>query len=176
MSDPTRTMWEGRYLKVSQQGTWEYAERLGQIGAAVIVATDEAGRLILVEQFRIPIGRRCIELPAGLVGDESAGESIVDGARRELEEETGYLADKIEELGLFYSSPGMTSESFMVVRATGLVRTGAGGGSPEEDITVHHVAPADVPAFVRAARTSGLGIDAKILLLLDQATIAYSAA
>jgi len=162
--------WEGRFLTVRQQGSWEYAERKGEIGAAVIVALDGED-IILVEQYRIPVGKRCLELPAGLVGDESAGESTAEAARRELEEETGYRADTVEDLGLFYSSPGMTSESFTVVRATGLVRVGDGGGSPEEDITVHRVPLASVPGFLREKRAEGLGIDAKILLLLDLATL-----
>lgn len=162
--------WEGRFLTVRQQGSWEYAERKGEIGAAVIVALDGED-IILVEQYRIPVGKRCLELPAGLVGDESAGESTAEAARRELEEETGYRADRVEDLGLFYSSPGMTSESFTVVRATGLVRVGDGGGSPEEDITVHRVPLASVAGFLREKRAEGLGIDAKILLLLDLATL-----
>ena len=162
--------WEGRFLTVRQQGSWEYAERKGEIGAAVIVALDGED-IILVEQYRIPVGKRCLELPAGLVGDEAAGESTAEAARRELEEETGYRADTVEDLGLFYSSPGMTSESFTVVRATGLVRVGDGGGSPEEDITVHRVPLASVPGFLREKRAEGLGIDAKILLLLDLAAL-----
>jgi len=162
--------WEGRFLTVRQQGSWEYAERKGEIGAAVIVALDGED-IILVEQYRIPVGKCCLELPAGLVGDESAGESTAEAARRELEEETGYRADAVEDLGLFYSSPGMTSESFTVVRATGLVRVGDGGGSPEEDITVHRVPLASVPGFLREKRAEGLGIDAKILLLLDLAAL-----
>lgn len=162
--------WQGRFLTVRQQGSWEYAERQGQIGAAVIVALDGED-IILVEQYRIPVGKRCLELPAGLVGDETAGETTAVAARRELEEETGYQADTVEDLGLFYSSPGMTSESFTVVRATGLTRVGEGGGSPEEDITVHRVPLATVPGFLREKRAAGLGIDAKILLLLDLATL-----
>jgi ADP-ribose pyrophosphatase len=164
-------MWEGRFLTVRKQGNWEYAERQGSIAAAVILATDPEGRLVLVEQYRVPIGRRCIELPAGLVGDETAGESVIDGARRELEEETGYRAGRLEDCGLFYSSPGMTSECFTIIRATDLVRVGEGGGTEEEGIVVHHVAPADVPRFIAAQRAGGLGIDAKVLLLLDAVTI-----
>ena len=167
----TDTVWEGRFLSVRKQGSWEYAERQGQIGAAVIVAIDDEGCLILVEQYRIPIGRRTLELPAGLVGDEDAGEALADAAARELEEETGYRPARVEELGLFYSSPGMTSESFTIVRATGLTKVGEGGGTGEEDIVVHRVPLAEVPTYVRRAREAGLGIDAKTLLVLDVATM-----
>ncbi|GGB22635.1 hypothetical protein GCM10011380_10310 [Sphingomonas metalli] len=167
----TETMWEGRYLTVRKQGSWEYAERQGQIGAAVIVAVDDQGRLVMVEQFRIPIGRRTLELPAGLVGDETEGESLATAAARELEEETGFRPAAIEDLGLFYSSPGMTSESFHIVRATGLERVSAGGGDGQEDITVHLVPLAEVADYIRQARERGLGIDAKTLLVLDIATM-----
>ena len=167
--DDAETLWEGKYLSVRKRGSWEWVERKGRIGAAVIVAIDDRNRLIMVEQARIPVGRRCLELPAGLVGDDQAGEALGDAARRELEEETGYRAERIEALGEFFSSPGMTSEDFTVVRATGLTRVGDGGGAGDEDITVHHVPLADVPAFVREKRAAGLGIDGKILLVLSLA-------
>lgn len=164
--DTPSTEWQGKYLTVRKQGSWEYAERRGRIDAAVIVALDGEGQLILVEQYRIPVGRRCLELPAGLVGDVEAGESLADAARRELEEETGYRAAIVEERGRFYSSPGMTSEAFTIVLATGLTRTGDGGGDADENIVVHRI-PADAAeGFIAAKRREGLGIDAKLLLLL----------
>ena len=162
----TETVWKGKYLSVRKSGTWEYAERIGAIAAAVIVAIDGEGQLLLVEQHRVPLGRTCLELPAGLVGDESAGESVAEAARRELEEETGYHAAFVEERGEYYSSPGMTSESFTLVLATGLTRTGDGGGDAQENITVHRVAPEAVAGFVATKRREGVAIDAKMLLLL----------
>ena len=166
------TPWQGKYLSVRTSGTWEYAERVGSIAAAVIVAIDGEGQLLLVEQYRVPLGRTCLELPAGLVGDESAGEGVADAARRELEEETGYHAAIVEERGEFYSSPGMTSESFTLVLATGLTRTGDGGGDAQENITVHHVAPEAIAGFVAEKRRAGVAIDAKMLLLLGSGLLA----
>jgi len=162
----TDTVWKGKYLSVHKNGTWEYAERVAGIAAAVIVAIDGEGQLLLVEQYRVPLGRPCLELPAGLVGDESAGESVAEAARRELEEETGYLAAVVEERGDYFSSPGMTSESFTLVLATGLTRTGDGGGDAQENITVHRVAPEAIAGFVAAKRREGVAIDAKMLMLL----------
>lgn len=162
----TDTVWQGKYLSVRKAGTWEYAERIGSISAAVIVAIDGEGQLLLVEQHRVPLGRTCLELPAGLVGDESAGERVADAARRELEEETGYLAAIVEERGEFYSSPGMTSECFTLVVATGLTKTGEGGGDAMENITVHRVPLQSVEGFVAEKRRAGVAIDAKMLLLL----------
>ena len=167
MSDP-ETMWEGRFIKAVKQGKWEYASRNRGIEAAVILAITPADEVILVEQYRVPIGRACLELPAGLIGDETAGEPIADAANRELEEETGYRAGRIESLGAFHSSPGMVSEGFTLVRAHDLTKVGDGGGDGDENITVHLVPRADVAAFVAAKRHEGLAIDVKLLLLLAE--------
>ncbi|MBX9813746.1 MAG: NUDIX hydrolase [Proteobacteria bacterium SG_bin5] len=161
------TVWQGNYLTMIVDGRWEYVARARGIGAAVIVAT-EGDAVILVEQFRVPLGRRCLELPAGLVGDEAAGEPALAAAARELEEETGYRAGRIESLGHFHSSPGMVSESYELVRATDLVRVSDGGGTADEGITVHRVPLAEVPAFIAAKRAEGVAIDGKLLLLLGR--------
>ena len=168
----TETMWEGRFLSVRKEGSWEYAARAGDIAAAVIVAVDRERCLLLVEQYRVPIGCNCLELPAGLVGDDSAGESVASAAARELEEETGYRATSIEDHGLFCSSPGMTSETFSLVVARGLDRVGNGGGEEGEDITVHRVPLAEVAAFVARKRGEGLAVDAKMLLVLGGGILA----
>lgn len=165
MDEPAETVWSGKYLTAKKRGTWEYVSRAGGIRAAVILAID-AGEVILVEQFRVPLGRPCLELPAGLVGDVDASESVELSARRELEEETGYRADRIEDLGDFYSSPGMASESFTLVRASGLTKVGDGGGDGDENIIVHRVPIGEIEAFVAAKRANGLAIDVKLLLLL----------
>lgn len=167
------TMWEGRYIVAVRDGRWEYVRRARNIRAVVILAQTDDGELLLVEQMRVPIGRRCIELPAGLIGDDDGGEddTVELAARRELEEETGYRAATIEPLGDYYSSPGMVSESFSLVRARGLIRAGAGGGTDGEDIVVHRVALDDLPAFVEAQRAAGTGIDVKLLLLLGGALL-----
>lgn len=165
MDEPVETVWSGKYLIAKKRGTWEYVSRSRGIRAGVILAVD-AGDVILVEQYRVPLGRACLELPAGLVGDIDAGETVEQSAQRELEEETGYRADNIENLGEFYSSPGMASESFTLVRATGLTKVGDGGGDGDENIVVHRVPITDVAAFVAAKRAEGLGIDVKLLLLL----------
>ena len=159
-------MWEGRFITAIREGHWEYVRRSRGIRAAVILAETDAGEIVLVEQHRIPIGRRCLELPAGLIGDDHDGDTPELAAVRELEEETGYTAERVETIGEFHSSPGMVTESFTLVRVEGLRKVGAGGGIGEEDITLHRVPLADVPAFVAARRAEGFAIDVKILLLL----------
>lgn len=158
-------MWQGRFITAVRDGRWEYVERAGRISAVVILAEHE-GKIVLVEQPRVPIGRRCLELPAGLVGDTLRTDGVEAAARRELAEETGFSAERIERLGDYYSSPGMVAESFTLVQATGLSRTGAGGGVDGEDIVTHLVARGDIADFVAARRAAGVGIDVKLLLLL----------
>ena len=156
--------WQGVYLEVHREGTWEYAARTRSIGAAVILALTDAGEIVLVEQYRVPLGRACIELPAGLVGDTADGESAIASAARELEEETGFVAAHWEPLGEFATSPGMSSETFTLFRATGLSRVGRGGGVDGEAITVHVVALATLDGFVAAQRARGVAIDCRIAI------------
>ena len=164
-------VWEGKYIKAVKDGTWEYVSRARGIQAAVILAVED-GHVLLVEQYRVPLGRRCLELPAGLVGDEEASESVEASAARELEEETGYRPAKIEQLGLFHSSPGMVSEGFTLVRATGLERVADGGGIDGENITVLRVPVAEIASVVAAKRAEGVAIDVKMLLLLGAGMLA----
>ncbi len=159
------TIWQGKYITVRKEGTWEYVGRANNIHAAVILALDD-GHVLLVEQFRVPLKANCLELPAGLVGDETAGERIESAAARELEEETGYAAAHIEVIGEFASSPGMVSETFTLVRAHGLTKLHEGGGVEGENIIVHCVALGDVPAFVAEKRAEGVVMDVKLLMLL----------
>lgn len=159
--------WQGKYITAYQDGPWEYVGRARGIRAGVILAIDD-GHVLLIDQYRVPLGRRCIELPAGLIGDEDSADTLDTAAARELEEETGYRAERIEVLGEFWSSPGMVSESFTLVRAHGLTRVSDGGGTADEDIIVHRVPLSEVPAFVAAKRAEGAAVDVKILVLLAQ--------
>jgi ADP-ribose pyrophosphatase len=166
--DPEKTVWQGKYIVAKTRGRWEYVSRTRGIRAAVILAIDEEDHVILVEQYRVPLGRACIELPAGLVGDDDSlrDEDAAAAAVRELEEETGYHAARMDVVGEFYSSPGMVTESFTLLRAHGLTRIGPGGGTENEDITVHRVPRGQIGEAVARWRAQGLGIDVRLLLLL----------
>ncbi len=163
---PVEVMWEGKFVRALRRGHWEYASRARNIGAVVVIAEFE-GKVILVEQPRVAPDCRCIELPAGLVGDKDPNATIEGTAIKELEEETGFTAERVERLGDFYASPGMLSEAFTIVRAYGVRRIGEGGGDENEDIKVHLVARADIPNFLEQKGAEGLGMDAKLLLLLN---------
>ncbi len=164
---PEEIVWQGKFVTAKKRGRWEYVSRARGIRAAAILAIDE-GQVLLVEQYRVPLGKRCLELPAGLVGDyeDAADEDVLVAAGRELEEETGWRAETLEAFGEFYSSPGMVSEHFTLVRARGLTRVGSGGGTESEDIEVHRVPLAELPEFVESRRNAGVGIDVRIMGLL----------
>jgi len=169
IQEPEQTVWQGKFITAKVKGKWEYVSRARGIKAAVILAIDDEQHVILVEQFRVPLGRACIELPAGLIGDNGESENATDAAVRELEEETGYRAARMDTLGEYYSSPGMVSESFTLLRASGLTKVGPGGGVDGEDITVHRVPITGIGQFIAESRARGLGIDVRLLMLLGPA-------
>jgi ADP-ribose pyrophosphatase len=167
-----KIVYDGKYLRMVVRGRWEYVERTHAGGlAAIIVAVTPDDRILFVEQFRVPLQKRAIEMPAGLVGDIDAGESIEDSAIRELEEETGWRAAHAEVLLVGPTSAGLTSERIAFVRATGLAKTGDGGGDDSEDIVVHAVPRAEAPAWLVAKMAEGYELDAKLwagLWLVDR--------
>jgi ADP-ribose pyrophosphatase len=167
LDDPPKVEWEGKYIRIVTRGDWEFVERCGGVSAVVILAEHD-GKFILIEQSRVPLGGRiCLELPAGLIGDED-DKGVEETAVKELEEETGFTAAKIERLGEFFSSPGMVAEGFHLVRAHGVRRCGR---PVEEGIEVHLVERERIPEFVAERRAAGVAIDVKLLLLLAESLL-----
>ena len=163
---PPEVMWAGKYVRALKRGNWEYASRANNINAVVILAEYE-GKVILIDQPRVAPDCRCVELPAGLVGDHDPNATPETTAIKELEEETGFTCDRVERLGEFYASPGMLAESFTLVRAHGVRKIGEGGGDEHEDINVHLVPRAEIPNFVEQKRAEGLGVDVKLLIFMN---------
>jgi len=170
----TQTLCNGRWLRLMRRGRWEYAERTNPGGGVIIIAVTPEDRIVFVEQWREAISSRTIEMPAGLVGDieGSVGESAVAAAEREILEETGYRAGRIDFLMSGPSSAGMSNEMIAFVRAHDLVRENDGGGDPSEDIRVHEVLRTDAARWLLARMHEGFSIDPKLfagLYFLDHA-------
>lgn len=158
-----QTVFEGKYVRMVVRGNWEYVERThGEGLAAIIIAVTPDDKVVFVEQFRVPLQAPTIEMPAGLVGDIHAGESIELSAIRELEEETGWTADQAEVLLVGPTSSGLTSEKIAFVRATGLRKVGEGGGDGDENITVHEIPRAEAAAWLTRKLAEGYELDAKL--------------
>lgn len=159
----------GRFLSLVSRNGWEFATRVNARGVVAVVATTEANELVLVEQFRPPVGRAVIEIPAGLVGDDprAGDEGEVEAARRELLEETGYVAREMIPAGRFVSSAGLSDETVGFYLARSVRRESTGGGVGGERITVHCVPMNVVRSWLRDAVANGLGVDAKVLTGLE---------
>jgi ADP-ribose pyrophosphatase len=159
-----RILHTGKFLTLIKQGHWEYVDRVHGTGAVIIIGVTTEQKVLLVEQYRIPVHARTIELPAGIIGDEPGDthESSVAAARRELLEETGYAAGSIEAVTTGPSCSGITSERVTLFRALGLHRTGKGGGVAHEEITVHEVPLAEVVPWLEAKAKTGVLIDPKV--------------
>ena len=161
------THFQGRFLSLLDRNGWEFASRSNASGVVVIVAVTEQDEMVLVEQFRPPVGARVIELPAGLVGDlDDENESKLDAASRELEEETGFSAAEVEVLMEAPSSAGMTDEIITFVLARHLSRTGSGGGDESEDIQVHTIPLKSIDEWLQSQAAAGKPLDPKIFAAL----------
>jgi ADP-ribose pyrophosphatase len=166
--EPTKILAETKFLRLIQHGHWTYAQRPNTTGAIGIAAVTPEGEMLLVDQFRIPVRGRVIELPAGLVGDEAGteGEDWQQAAQRELEEEVGYRAESFRLLTSGVSSAGLTDESVHLVLAEHLTRVGDGGGLVGEDIEVCKVPLREVPAWLADQCAAGKQVDFKVFAAL----------
>ncbi len=170
-----KTLYEGKFLKfvvatyTDSRGIrreWEFIERLNCNGIVAIVPVTEAREVLLIRQFRPPVNRHVIEFPAGL---NDKGDSIVEAARRELLEETGYYAGEIIFLSEGPLSSGASGEILSVYLARDLQFKGTIERDETEDIEVLRI-PADaVPERLSAYRSQGDLVDLKILGLLELA-------
>jgi len=125
-------------------------------GSAVIMPVDARSRVLLVRQYRLPARQYLWELPAGRV---DPGETPLKAARRELAEETGYRAAKIEKLAVFFPSPGFLAEKMTIYLATGLT---SGVAKPMEDerIEMRWFTTREIDDWIRAGKI----LDAKTMI------------
>ncbi len=161
---PVETLHQGRWLSLRRRGRWEYAERNNAGGAVIICAVTPQDKVLFVEQYRVAIRARSIEMPAGLVGDlaDQLDEDALVAARRELEEETGYRCGRLQLIHEGPSSSGMSTEMIAFVRAWDLVRVGPGGGDATENIVVHEVAREQAGRWLFERAAEGYSVDPKL--------------
>jgi len=156
----------GRFVKLVECNGWEFASRTRASGVVGVLARNPAGAFVLIEQFRAPLGQRVIEIAAGLVGDDGHAESLEEAARRELLEETGHEAGTLVHLGAFPTSAGLTDEIINLFWADDARQVGPVTGDGAEVITLHEVAPADLPVFLARRAAQGVLVDPKIYTAL----------
>ena len=169
------TLYESKWLGLYRTGTWDYVRRPNSLACVGILAITSQDEVVLIEQFRIPVGKNVIEIPAGLVGDEPefAGESLAETAGRELVEETGYQAGTITEILASPTSAGMTQEITHLFLATDLTKISAGGGVAGEKITTHIVPLKELRGFLAERLAKGDAIDFKIHAALAAANMSF---
>ena len=167
MSD-LKVISSGKHVRFVSRDGWEYVERHKVTGIVGIVAVTPQKKIILVEQYRAPLGRNCIELPAGLAGDipGEEKEALATAAQRELVEETGYEAAEMLPLGDGAVSAGITNEVISLFEARGLKKTNQGGGDGTENITVHEIPLAEVRSWLERRRKEGAIPDWKVYAAL----------
>lgn len=145
LAGDTELLGQGNFLRLVRHKGWESVERLGTGKVACIIAITNDNKMLFVQQFRPPLNAQTIEFPAGLVGDlpQCPNESVLDAARRELLEETGYHAHHLESLVAGPPAPGFSSEIITYFLATGL--TAAAAETPrEEGVLLHEIPLKDV--------------------------------
>jgi ADP-ribose pyrophosphatase len=129
----TRRVYEGKVLSLDVDeveepgGVRATREVVRHRGSAAVLPVHDDGRLVLVRQYRYAVDTAVWELPAGRL---DPGESAEQAARRELEEEVGLRAGRLEALTVFYTTPGFCDETMHLFRATGLTSVTA---RPEAD-------------------------------------------
>jgi ADP-ribose pyrophosphatase len=155
----SRVVFEGRALKLrvdsvklpsGRQTTREIVEHENCVA---IVALDDGDNILLVRQFRKPVEKELLEIPAGGI---DPGESPEDAVRREMREETGFLPRKVAKLGGFYSSPGFCTEYLHLYLATDLVSRPL-QAEDSESISLVRVPLSQIPGLI----ASGAICDAK---------------
>ena len=167
-----RTIYEGRAFTVQVEtvplpnGSEIQADVIRHPGSVVLVPETEAGEIVLVRQYRPPLGRLAWELPAGTL---EPGEEIEKAALRECHEEIGLIPGRLERLGAFFPTPGYCDEEMTFFRATGLRQPGPDdeAAKPDEDEDIETQAFA--PGKLREMIASGEIVDLKTVAGLSLA-------
>jgi len=146
--------------------TWEAVERVGINGIVVMVAVTPSNTVLIEKQFRPPVGRSVIELPAGLV---DPGETMETAAQRELIEETGWSAGSIRFLAEGPISTGASTEILRAYLCTDLKYVSKTGGDDNEIIEVIEVPLDGLLDFLTQEQSHGILVDLKVFGLVELA-------
>jgi ADP-ribose pyrophosphatase len=167
-----RKVYQGRIFAVAVEsvtlprGQTLDVEVVRHPGSVVVLPITDAGEVILVKQYRHPIGRWLWELPAGSL---KHGEDPETAAGRECHEEIGLIASKMEKLGAFFPTPGYCDEEFVLFKATGLREPGpddaAAQPDEDEDIQAKPFAVEELRRLVRSGEIVDLKTVAGLLFL-----------
>ncbi len=159
---------EGAFVRLVRQNGWEWAERTNNTGVVAVIAITENAQLVLTEQYRRPVDARVLDLPMGLSGDVDGaeGEDLREAARRELLEETGYAADRLEFLFEGPTSAGLTNEMLAFFLGRDVRKVADGGGDETEEIQVHLVSLDAPNAWLKQKRDRGVLLDPKIYVAM----------
>jgi len=170
-----KVRWKGKFMSAVEiryrdakgiERTWEAIERVNIGGIVVMVAVTPANTVLLERQFRPPLGRDVLELPAGLV---DPGEAMESAARRELIEETGWSARELRFLVEGPMSTGASAEIIRTYLCTGLEHVGKTGGDDNEIIEVIEVPIRRVNEYLVNAQAGGVLVDLKVFGLVELA-------
>ena len=161
MNNP-EVIYSGKWIEVVKEGHWEYVRRTKSVQAACITALTKNQELVLIEEYRVPVKSKIIELPAGLVGDEIAGEDPAVAASRELMEETGFVSTDVVRACGGPTSAGLSNEMLTYILAFGAEKKGEGGGLEGEDITTRVVPLSEVESWLYEQEQSGVIVSPRI--------------
>ena len=164
-SAPPDILATGRHLRFVIRNGWEYVDRPGISGIVVVLGVTDHGGMVVVSQWREPVGAWVVELPAGLAGDAAGGEAedLRHAALREFREESGFTAAAVEPVLIGPPSPGISSEVVTFFRARGLRRVSRGGGEPGEKVRAHVVSLSCLDDWLDSMRAKGYLVDPKVL-------------
>ena len=159
-----KIVFEGKFLQLVTQGEWEYIKRKNCTAIVIIVAVTKDDEVLFVEQFRPPVGKVAIEFPAGLANDDlqRKKETILEAAKRELLEETGYRAGRLEKILDGPVSSGCSSDLVTMYLARNVEKVAEGGGDEFESIFVHKVPLKGTDAWLASMKRKGRLIEPKI--------------